>query len=82
MGKRLRFLEVSQVLVIHEDHDGVSGASEILMPFGESVYDCEEFTIIDVVVAFSGGEYFGDVGARVEIAVRVLLHEDPSRGGE
>ena len=41
------------------------GASEILLPFGESMYNCEEFAIIDVVVLFGRCEDLGEVCARV-----------------
>ena len=40
-------------------------AGEVLSPFRKGMYDREEFTIIDVVVSFSGSEYFREVCARV-----------------
>ena len=57
----LGFLEVDQVFMIHKDCHGMGGASQILAPFRECMYDREEFLIIDVIVSFSGGKCFGEV---------------------
>ena len=42
------------------------------------MYDREEFSVIDVVVSFGGGEGFREIGTGVEVAVGVLLHEHSS----
>ena len=39
------------------------------------MYDHEKFSVIDVIVAFSGGEGFRKICARVEVTIRVFLHE-------
>ena len=54
----LRRLEVRQVLMIHDDGDRVFGASQVLTPFLEGPYDCEQFVIIDIVVSLGWSEGF------------------------
>ena len=44
--------------------------------------DGKELLIIYVIISLSRGESFGEIGARVEIAVGVFLHEDAARGSE
>ena len=60
----------------------MGGAGEVLSPFRKGMYDCKEFSVIDVVIPFSGSEYFREVHARVQVAISVFLHEDPPRGSE
>ena len=50
--------EVGKVLVVSENGDGMSGASKVLAPFRECVYDGEKFPAINVMVSFGGGEGF------------------------
>ena len=68
--------------MVCENGHWVVGASEVLSPFREGMYDCEKFVIIDVIVSFGQHEDFGEVHARVEVAIGVFLHEDPSRGSK
>ena len=71
----LGLFEVSQVLVVSENSDQVGGASEILAPFCQGMYDCEELSIIYVIVLLGGGEGLREVGTGVKVAIRILLHE-------
>jgi hypothetical protein len=52
MCKVLRCREVGQVAVVAEDIDCMSGAFEVMVPGFKWVYDCEEFLVVDVIVAF------------------------------
>ena len=61
----LWFLEVCQVFVVCQDGYWVVCAREVLSPFRKGMYDREEFTIIDVIIPFSGSEHFREVCARV-----------------
>ena len=36
----------------------MGGASEVLAPFRESMYDCKELAIVDVIVSFGRGKGF------------------------
>ena len=65
--------EVRQVLVVGEDLDGEWGSVEIMSPRLQGADDCEEFPVIDVIIAFSGDERLGKVGAGVPITIGVSL---------
>ena len=43
----------------------MGSAGEVLSPFREGMYDCEEFLVIDVVIPFSGCKDFREVGIGV-----------------
>ena len=47
-----------------------------MTPFCEGENDCKEFTIIDVIVAFSGEEGTRKVGTGVEIAIGISLEQN------
>jgi hypothetical protein len=47
---------VCQILVVGPDDDGVKGVSEEVRPVSETAYDGEEFSIMDGIVVFRGGE--------------------------
>ena len=66
--------------MVSEDLDGEEGSVEVVSPDFQGTDDCKEFTVIDVIVLFSGDEGLGEVGAGVPIAVRVSLEEDSARG--
>ena len=52
----LHLMEVCQVLVISEDLNGKGGAMEIVSPGLQSMDDCKEFPVVDVVVPFCRDE--------------------------
>ena len=54
--ERLGLAKVGKVLVIGEDLYWEGGAMQIVAPGFQGVDDSEEFTIIDIVVSFGGGE--------------------------
>ena len=49
---------------------------EVVAPGFQGANDSEEFAVIDVIVAFSGGEGLREIGARVPVAVGVGLEEN------
>ena len=51
--------------MVRQDRHQVVGASEVLSPFRKGMYDHKKLTIIDVVIPFSGSEYFREVCARM-----------------
>ena len=46
------------------------------------MYDCKEFSVIDVVVTFGGGKGFRKVGTGMKVPIGVLLHEYATGSGE
>ena len=52
----LGLTEVRQVFVICEHLNGERGAMEVVPPGLQGMDDCEEFPVIDVVIAFGGNE--------------------------
>ena len=65
--------EVGQVLMIGNDSNRVRSTLDVLPPFREGKDDCEEFSIVDVVVSFSREEGTGEIGAGVKVSVRIAL---------
>ena len=45
----------------------------ILTPFSKSKDDCEQFSVIDVIVLFSREEGAREVGAGMKVAICILL---------
>ena len=78
--KVLRLMEVCQVLVIHEDLDGEGGSMEIVSLGYQSMDDCEEFSVVDVIVSFHRNEQLREVGTGMPVVIRVGLEEDSARG--
>ena len=66
--------------MISEDLDREGGSGEVLSPCLKGMEDGEEFSVIDVVVPFGGGEGLREVGAWVPLAVWIGLEEYGSRG--
>ena len=46
------------------------------------MYDCEELSVIDVIISLGGREGLGEVSAGVKISVGVLLHKYPAGRGK
>ena len=80
MRQFLRLAEISQILVIGEKGDGVFSLLEVVSPVIEGVDDGEQFAIIDIVILFCRGKGLGEICARVEVTIFIMLHEDPSAG--
>ena len=72
--------EVCQILVVSKDLDGEWGSMEVVSPRLQGTDDCEELSVVDVVIAFSWDERLREVRARVPVAIRISLEEDGARG--
>ena len=72
----LGLAEVSQILVIGEQSDGMSGPLQVMAPVFESMNDGEQLPIVDVIISFSGRECLREISTGVEISVTILLHKD------
>ena len=77
--KCLGLTEVGEVSVVGEDLYWERGAMEVVAPGLQGANDCEEFSVVDVVVALGGGEGLGEVRARVPVAVGIGLEENSTR---
>ena len=77
--KRLGLTEIGQVLVVGKDLYGKGGTMEIVAPRFQGANDGEEFTVIDIIVSFGGGEGLGEIGTRVPVTVGISLEEDGTR---
>ena len=71
-------VKVSQMLMICDYSHWVFSPCEVILPFLESLDDRKEFSIVYVIVSLCWGEGGRVIGARVEVPVGILLHEDPS----
>ena len=69
----LGLTEVGQVLMIGENLNWEGGALEVMVPGVEATDDGKEFSVVDVVVVFSGGEQLGKVGTGVPVSIGVSL---------
>ena len=67
--QRLRLSEVCEIFMVSEDLDWEGGAMEVVAPRFQGANDGKEFTVIDVVIPFCGGERLREVGTGVPIAV-------------
>jgi len=59
--KFLRLFEISKVLMISPNLEGVCCAHEVMMPFGKGDHDRKHPSIIDLIVALGGSKGFGEV---------------------
>ena len=82
MAKILGLFEIPQVLMIRYYSYWVFHAREVVAPLFQSLDDSEEFSVIDVVVSFSGREGGGMISTGVKVSVRILLYEYSSGGSE
>ena len=76
----LSLTEVRQVLMVHKDLDGKGGAMEIVPPGLQGADDGEEFSVVDVIIAFCWDEQLREIQAGMPIAVGVSLEEDGAGG--
>ena len=66
-------IDIGQVLVVGDDGNGVGRSLNILTPFSKGKDDCKEFSVIDVIIPFGRKEGVGEIGARVEITIGIVL---------
>ena len=49
-------MKIGEVLVIGEYLYWEGGSSEVVLPSFQGIDDCEEFSVVDVVISLSGEE--------------------------
>ena len=49
-------VEVGEVFVVSKDLDGEGESVEVMSPRLQGMDDCEEFSVVDVIVSFGWGE--------------------------
>ena len=74
--KHLGLSEISKVLVVGEDLHREGRAVEVVAPRLQGANNGEEFSIINIVVPFGGGERLRQVGAWMPVAVGVGLEKN------
>ena len=70
--------DVGEIFVIGDDGDGKRSSLEIVFPLGESKDDHKQFSVVNIIVSFSEGECFGEVGTGMKVTVDILLHKNGS----
>ena len=80
MVEILRLVEVGQVFMVGENLNWERGALKIVVPGVKTMDDSKEFSVVDVIVSFSGGERLGEVGAGVTVPISISFQKDSSRG--
>ena len=78
----MRLLKVGQVFMVSDHCHRVACPLEIVFPLGESLDYSKEFAVKNVIVAFCRRKSFGEEGTRVQVFIKVCLHEDYSSGCE
>ena len=68
--------------MVHDNCYLVFCSCEVVSPLLECLDDCQEFSVIDIVIPLNRGKGGGMVGAGVKVSVGVPLHEYPSSSGE
>ena len=65
--------------MISENLDGKRGTMKVMSPGFEGMDYCQEFAVIDIVVAFRQREGLRKVGTGVPFTIRVSLEEDSTQ---
>ena len=73
--KFLGLSEVGEVLMVSEYLDWGGGSKEIVSPGIQGSHDCEEFSVVDVIVALGWAKRLREVGTGVPFTVDVSLEE-------
>ena len=72
--------EVGEVLMVSEYLDWGGGSKEIVSPGIQGSHDCEEFSVVNVIVVLGRAKHLGEIGTGVPNSVDVSLEEYSSRG--
>ena len=73
MVEHLGLAEVGEVFVVHENLHWERGTMKVVAPRFQGTDDGEEFSVVDIVVAFGGGEQLREVGTGVPIPIGISL---------
>ena len=76
----MRLLKVGQVFVVSDHSYRVAHPLEIVFPLSESMDHGKELTVKNVIVVLYSGKSFGEEGTRVQVSIKVCLHEDYPSG--
>ena len=74
----LGLAEIGQVLLIGKDLHREGGAVKIVAPGFQGADDCEELSVVDVIISLSRGERLRKIGTWVPVTIEVGLEEDSS----
>ena len=64
--------------MISDDGDSKRSSLKIVFPLGESKDDRKQFLVVNIIVSFSEGECFGEVGTGMKVIIDILLHKNGS----
>ena len=64
--------------MIGDDGDSKRSSLKVVFSLNESKDDHKQFSVINIIVSFGKGEYFGEVGTGMKVAVDILLHKNGS----
>ena len=65
MGEFTRVFYIRKIFVVGNNRNRERGALKIMFPLRKSKNECEEFVVVDIIVAFSEGECFKEVSIRI-----------------
>ena len=68
--------------MIGEESDRVTGALEVVAPMIQSMDDCKQLVIVDVIVTFGRGECCRNISTQMEVSITVALHKNSPTGKE
>src|SRR6266436_7366422 len=78
----LRVSPVLEVVVVHEDDDWVGAPDEEVPPVFETSNNGQKFSVVDVIVSFSGVECLGVVSYRPLLPCSFMFLVQYCSGGE
>ena len=76
MGEFTRVFYIRKIFVVGNNRNRERGALKIMFPLRKSKNECEEFVVVDIIVAFSEGECFKEVSIRIQVTINIFLHEN------
>ena len=78
----MRLLKVGQGFVVSDYSYKVACPLEIVFPLNESIGHSKELAVKNVIVALCSGKSLGKEGTRMQVSIKVCLHEDCPSGCE
>ena len=78
----MRLLKVGQVFVVSDHNYRVACPLEIVFSLSESIDYSKELVVKNVIVVLYSRKSFEEEGTRVQISIKVYLHEDCPSGCE
>ena len=78
----MRLLKVGQVFVVSNHSYRVACPLEVVFSLSESMDHGKELMVENVIVVLCSRKSFGEEGRRVQVSIKVCLHEDCPSGCE